>query len=99
MNNQKSFFMSNPKKLKTYGFNVININGLDVFSIGVLFSLKNVDIIQKYGIPHTITSTNKVSVEFASTDALAFNNFSQSIGKAMKEIAQRDLNSKYSWVN
>ena len=91
--------MNSPKKLKLYGFKVININGLDVFSFGALFSLKNVDIIQKYGIPHRITYTNKVSVEFSSTDALDFNNFSQSIGKAMKEIAQRDLNSKYFWVN
>jgi hypothetical protein len=86
------------KKVKNYGFNTVVVNGLTVFSFGALFSMKNRDVLYKHDVLYNITSSDKLNVEFATTNANEMSKFSQKVGKAMKEIAQRDLESKYFWV-
>jgi len=86
------------KKVKSYGFQTVLVNNLTVFSFGALFSRRNIDVLDKHSIPYNITHTNKLNVEFATTDHIVMGKFSQKVGKAMKEIAQRDLESKYFWV-
>lgn len=86
------------KKIKNYGFTTTRVNGLEVYSFGALFSVRNIDILDKHNVNYQITYTNKISVEYATVNSQEMSAYTQKVGKAMKEIAQRDLDNKYFWV-
>lgn len=87
------------KKIKNYGFTTTRVNGLEVYSFGALFSVRNRDILDKHNVNYQITGyTNKLSVEYATVNSQEMSAYTQKVGKAMKEIAQRDLDNKYFWV-
>lgn len=84
-----------------YGLRTIKINGFTVFTIKLYVNNNafNYSLLRKEELPFHITRLgNKLGIEYVSLSQSDFDAMCKKVGKALKAIAQNNLDEKYSWV-
>lgn len=84
-----------------YGIRTSKINGFAVYTIKLYVSNNsfNFKLLKDTNLPFHITqSSNKLGIDYVTLDPSDFDAMTTRVGKALKAIAQNNLDNKYFWV-
>ena len=86
--------------LKMYGIKTIKINSITAYTYNIRIN-NNVDNLascKRSGLLYSTTEDNKLQLNDLTTDSREFDRKVSKLGKLLKEVAQTNLNKKYSWI-
>tara|TARA_R110000868_G_scaffold389046_1_gene658213 strand:- start:704 stop:973 length:270 start_codon:yes stop_codon:yes gene_type:complete len=86
--------------LKMYGIKTIKINNFTAYTYNIRINNNsdNLQSCKKSGLHYWISEDNKIQLNELTTNSKEFNNKVSQLGKLLKEVAQTNLNKKYSWI-